>query len=116
MASWALAFGYAFSSLIQVLVPPEDNAKHLGRAGLKEPGLTMLLEPASSSCSFAALSAGRALLAKGAALTSMAAFLFGATKLSPQMPALAWIFPANAAGGSNSRCASSGVEKRSPNS
>lgn len=92
MAFWALAFGYAFSSLIQVLVPRELIARHLGRAGLKETGLAMLLGPASSSCSFAALSAGRALLGKGAALTPMMAFLFGATNLSPQVAALAWIF------------------------
>ena len=52
----------------------------------------MILGPASSSCSFAALSAGRALFAKGAALTPMMAFLFGATNLSPQIAALAWIF------------------------
>ena len=91
-AFWALAFGYAFSSLIQVLVPREVIAKYLGRPGLKETGLAMLLGPASSSCSFAALSAGRALLAKGAALVPMMAFLFGATNLSPQIAALAWIF------------------------
>jgi uncharacterized membrane protein YraQ (UPF0718 family) len=91
-AFWALAFGYAFSSLIQVLVPREVIAKYLGRPGLKETGLAMLLGPASSSCSFAALSAGRALLAKGAALVPMMAFLFGSTNLSPQVAALAWIF------------------------
>ena len=92
MAFWALAFGYAFSSLIQVLVPRETVAKHLGRPGVKQTGLAMLLGPASSSCSFAALSAGRALLAKGAALVPMMAFLFGSTNLSPQVAALAWIF------------------------
>lgn len=91
-AFWALAFGYAFSSLIQVLVPREIIAKYLGRGGLKQVGLAMLMGPASSSCSFAALSAGRALLQKGAALTPMLAFLFGATNLSPQVAALAWIF------------------------
>lgn len=91
-AFWALAFGYAFSSLIQVLVPREIVAKYLGRSGPKQVGLAMLMGPASSSCSFAALSAGRALLQKGAALTPMLAFLFGATNLSPQVAALAWIF------------------------
>lgn len=91
-AFWALAFGYAFSSLIQVLVPRELIAKYLGRPGLKETALAMILGPASSSCSFAALSAGRALFSKGAALTPMMAFLFGATNLSPQVAALAWIF------------------------
>lgn len=91
-AFWALAFGYAFSSVIQVLVPREVIARYLGHGGWKETALAMLLGPASSSCSFAALSAGRALLQKGAALTPMLAFLFGATNLSPQVAALAWIF------------------------
>ncbi|HVL75897.1 MAG TPA: permease, partial [Noviherbaspirillum sp.] len=91
-AFWALAFGYAFSSLIQVLVPREVIAKYLGRGGIKQIGLAMVMGPASSSCSFAALSAGRALLQKGAAPTPMLAFLFGATNLSPQVAALAWIF------------------------
>lgn len=91
-AFWALAFGYAFSSLIQVLVPREVIARHLGRPGFKEAALAMVLGPASSSCSFAALSAGHALLVKGAALTPMMAFLFGSTNLSPQVAALAWIF------------------------
>lgn len=91
-AFWALAFGYAFSSLIQVLVPRELIAKYLGRPGLKQTALAMLLGPASSACSFAALSAGRALLAKGAALVPMMAFLFGSTNLAPPVAALAWIF------------------------
>lgn len=91
-AFWALAFGYAFSSLIQVFVPREVIARHLGRAGLKQTALAMVLGPASSACSFAALSAGRALLSKGAALVPMMAFLFGSTNLGPPVVALAWIF------------------------
>ena len=91
-AFWALAFGYAFSSLIQVLVPREVIAAHLGRGGLRQTALAMLLGPASSACSFAALSAGRALFSKGAALVPMMAFLFGATNLAPPVAALAWIF------------------------
>lgn len=91
-ALWALAFGYIFSSVIQVLVPREVIARYLGRPGWKETGLALILGPASSSCSFAALSAGRSLFGKGAALTPMMAFLFGATNLSPQVAALAWIF------------------------
>lgn len=91
-AFWALAFGYAFSSLIQVLVPREVIARYLGRAGAKETALGLLLGPASSACSFAALSAGRALFAKGAALVPMMAFLFGSTNLGPPVLALAWIF------------------------
>ena len=91
-AFWALAFGYAVSSLIQVLVPRELIARYLGRPGLKEILLATALGPASSSCSFAALSAARALFAKGAALIPMMAFLFGATNLAPPVAALAWIF------------------------
>ena len=91
-AFWALAFGYAFSSLIQVLVPRDVIARYLGRAGAKETALGLFLGPASSACSFAALSAGRALLAKGAALVPMMAFLFGSTNLGPPVLALAWIF------------------------
>jgi uncharacterized protein len=91
-AFWALAFGYAFSSLIQVLVPREVIGRYLGRAGAKETALGLILGPASSACSFAALSAGRALLAKGAALVPMMAFLFGSTNLGPPVLALAWIF------------------------
>ena len=91
-AFWALAFGYAFSSLIQVLVPREVIARRLGRGGPKQTALAMLLGPASSACSFAALSAGRALLSKGAALVPMMAFLFGSTNLAPPVAALAWIF------------------------
>lgn len=91
-AFWALAFGYAFSSLIQVLVPREVIARYLGRSGPKETALGMVLGPASSACSFAALSAGRALFAKGAALIPMMAFLFSATNLGPPVVALAWIF------------------------
>lgn len=91
-AFWALAFGYAISSLIQILIPREIVAKFLGKDGIKQTLLGMILGPASSSCSFAALSAGRALLAKDAALIPMMAFLFGATNLSPQVAILAWIF------------------------
>ena len=91
-ALWALAFGYAFSSLIQVFVSRGEVAKHLGQAGPKEIGLAMLLGPASSSCSFAALSAARALLTKGAALIPALAFLFASTNLSVEVGALAWIF------------------------
>ena len=75
-----------------MLVPREVIARHLGAGGAKQTALAMVLGPASSSCSFAALSAGRALLSKGAALVPMMAFLFGATNLAPPVAALAWIF------------------------
>jgi len=91
-ALWALILGYAFSAIIQVFVSRSDTAKYLGRPGPKEIGLSMLLGPISSACSFAALSATRALLTKGAHLIPALAFLFATTNLSPEVGGLAWIF------------------------
>ncbi|MGE3910241.1 MAG: permease [Chloroflexota bacterium] len=91
-ALWALAIGYAFSSLIQVFVSRSEVAKHLGKSGLREIGLGMVLGPISSSCSFAALSAARALFGKGAALIPVLAFLFASTNLSFEVGVLTWVF------------------------
>jgi uncharacterized membrane protein YraQ (UPF0718 family) len=91
-ALWALALGYAFASILQVFVARAQVAEHLGKPGLKEIGLGMALGPSSSSCSFAALSAARALLTKDAALIPVLAFLFTSTNLSVEVGALAWIF------------------------
>lgn len=91
-ALWALVLGYTFSSLIQVFVSRAEAAKHLGKGGVKETGLAMLFGPISSACSFAALSASRALLTKGAHLIPALAFLFASTNLSFEVGALAWIF------------------------
>jgi len=52
----------------------------------------MLLGFASSSCSFAALSATRSLYTKGASLTSALAFMFASTNLAIEVAALALIF------------------------
>lgn len=91
-ALWALALGYAISSVIQVFVSRRQAARHLGGGSPRQLGLAMLLGFAASSCSFAALSATRSLLAKGAAVTSALAFMFASTNLAIEVAALAFIF------------------------
>ncbi|HVL33820.1 MAG TPA: permease [Actinomycetota bacterium] len=91
-AAWALALGYAVSALIQVFVSRGEAAKHMGRAGVRPVGLAMALGFASSSCSFAALSATRSLYAKGADLIAALAFMFASTNLAIEVAALAVVF------------------------
>jgi hypothetical protein len=81
------------SSLIQVLVSRVEVARHLGRATLRAIGLGMLLGPVSSPCSFAALSAARAVFAKGAVLIPALTFLFAFAALSVIAAiAVHWLF------------------------
>lgn len=47
---------------------------------------------ASSSCSFAALSATKSLFMKGAHLISALAFMFASTNLAVEVAVLAWVF------------------------
>jgi uncharacterized membrane protein YraQ (UPF0718 family) len=91
-ALWALALGYAISAAIQVFVSRRQAAQHLGSGSPRQLGLAMLLGFASSSCSFAALSATRSVFTKGAALTSALAFMFASTNLAIEVAALAFIF------------------------
>jgi uncharacterized membrane protein YraQ (UPF0718 family) len=91
-AAWALALGYAVSAGIQVFVSRRSAAEHLGSGSPRQLGLAALLGFASSSCSFAALSATRSLWTKGAALVSALAFMFASTNLAIEVAALALIF------------------------
>lgn len=91
-AFWALALGYAVSASIQVFLSRGEAAKYLGDAKPKKIGLAMLLGFASSSCSFAALSATRSIWAKGAHLIAALAFMFASTNLAIEVAALAFIF------------------------
>ena len=91
-AAWALALGYAISAAIQVFVSRRQAAGHLGSGSAAQLGVAMVLGFASSSCSFAALSATRSLWTKGAALTSALAFMFASTNLAVEVAALAMIF------------------------
>lgn len=91
-AFWALALGYAFSSVIQVFVSRRQAAKHLGRAGPREMGIAVALGAIASSCSFAALSATRSLFAKGAHLITALAFMFASTNLAVEVGAMVLVF------------------------
>lgn len=91
-ALWALAFGYAISAAIQVFVSHKAATKHLGEPTPRKLGLAMLLGFASSSCSFAALSATRSIWTKGAHLIAALAFMFASTNLAVEVAALAFIF------------------------
>ena len=92
MAAWALVLGYAFSSAIQVFVKPTEAARRLGGGGAREVSLAAALGFISSSCSFAALAATRALWTKGARLESALAFMFASTNLVIELGVLLWIF------------------------
>ncbi|MDQ3954788.1 MAG: permease [Actinomycetota bacterium] len=91
-AFWALALGYAISASIQVFLSRGEAAKYMGDATPKKVGLAMLLGFASSSCSFAALSATRSIWVKGAHLIAALAFMFASTNLAVEVAALALIF------------------------
>ena len=91
-AAWALLLGYAFSAAIQVFVAPDEAADELGGSGPREVSLAMGVGFVSSSCSFAALAATRALWTKGASLPSALAFLYASTNLVIELGVLLWIF------------------------
>ena len=81
MALWAFALGYLISSLIQVLVTRERMQQAMGHDGPKSVLIGSFFGFISSSCSFAALSATRALFQKGAGLIPSLAFLLASTNL-----------------------------------
>lgn len=81
MAFWAFAFGYLISSMIQVFVTRKRMQKAMGASGLKSITLGTFFGFISSSCSFAALSATRAIFSKGAGFIPSMAFLLASTNL-----------------------------------
>lgn len=91
-ALWALALGYAFSSIIQVFISKTATAKHLGKGNIIDLCKATIIGFISSSCSFAALSATRGLWTKGATLTSALSYMFASTNLAIEVAILAYIF------------------------
>ena len=81
MAFWAFGLGYLISSMIQVFVTRRRMRESLGGSGLRSVGLATVFGFVSSSCSFAALAATRALFARGAGLAPSLAFLLASTNL-----------------------------------
>lgn len=91
-AGWAFVLGYFISSMIQAFVPKEKMVKYMGDSSIKSVGLGTAFGAISSSCSFAALAAGRSLFQKGASFSSTLAFLFASTNLVIELGILIYVF------------------------
>ena len=81
MVGWSLLLGFVISGLLRVLVSRERMVALLGRDQSRDIALAAGFGAASSSCSYAAVSVMRTLLARGAALSPALAFLFASTNL-----------------------------------
>lgn len=91
-AGWAFVLGYFISAMIQAFVPRQRLTRYMGDADLQSVSLATAFGAASSSCSFAALAAARALLAKGAHFIAAVAFMFASTNLVIELGILILIF------------------------
>lgn len=78
--------------MIQSFVPKKKLTKYMGEANFKSISLSTIFGGVSSSCSFAALSAARALLQKGAHFITVVAFMFASTNLVIELGILILIF------------------------
>ncbi|PRX27687.1 hypothetical protein BX659_11513 [Orenia metallireducens] len=78
--------------MIQSFVPKKKLTKYMGEANLKSISLSTIFGGASSSCSFAALAAARALFHKGAHFITIVAFMFASTNLVIELGILILIF------------------------
>lgn len=91
-SGWAFILGYFISGMIQAFVPKGKLTRYMGEANLKSISLSTLFGAASSSCSFAALAAARALIKKGAHFVAGVAFMFASTNLVIELGILIFIF------------------------
>ncbi len=91
-SGWAFVLGYFISAMIQAFVPKGRLTPYLGGSDAKSVGLATAFGTISSSCSFAALSAARALVMKGAHFVAAVAFMFASTNLVIELGILILIF------------------------
>jgi uncharacterized membrane protein YraQ (UPF0718 family) len=91
-AGWAFVLGYTVSAVIQAFVPKGRLTPYLGEPDFRSVSLATLFGAASSSCSFAALAAARALVMKGAHFVAAVAFMFASTNLVIELGILILIF------------------------
>jgi len=91
-SAWAFILGYFISSMIQTFIPKEKLTRYMGEANFKSISLSTIFGAASSSCSFAALAAARALVKKGANFIAAVAFMFASTNLVIELGILIFIF------------------------
>jgi uncharacterized membrane protein YraQ (UPF0718 family) len=78
--------------MIQAFVPKGRLTPYLGDPDFKSVSLATVFGAASSSCSFAALAAARALVMKGAHFVAAVAFMFASTNLVIELGILILIF------------------------
>lgn len=91
-AGWAFVLGYTVSAMIQAFVPKGRLTPYMGDPDFRSVSLATLFGAASSSCSFAALAAARALVMKGAHFVAAVAFMFASTNLVIELGILILIF------------------------
>src|SRR5438034_2938634 len=88
---WALVLGFGISAALQVFVSKEQMTRAFGVANLRTMSLATGFGAASSSCSYAAVAAGRSAFQQGAALIPALAFMFASTNLVIELGAVLWI-------------------------
>lgn len=91
-SGWAFVLGYFVSGMIQAFVPKKELTRYMGDANFKSVSLSTFFGAVSSSCSFAALAAARALVKKGAHFVAAVAFMFASTNLVIELGILILIF------------------------
>jgi uncharacterized membrane protein YraQ (UPF0718 family) len=91
-SGWAFVLGYGVSAMIQAFVPRGRLTPYMGEADAQSVSLSTLSGAISSSCSFAALAAARALFQKGAHFVATVAFMFASTNLVIELGILILIF------------------------
>ncbi len=88
---WALVLGFGISAALQVFVSKEQMTRAFGVTNLRTMSLATGFGAASSSCSYAAVAAGRSAFQQGAALIPALAFMFASTNLVVELGAVLWL-------------------------
>ncbi|MEO6138579.1 MAG: permease [Luteimonas sp.] len=88
---WGLSLGFAFSAMIEVLVPKDTVARLLPDHGPRSIATAGLFGAATSSCSYAAVAMARSIVRRGGDFTAAMAFQFAATNLVLELGVLLWV-------------------------
>src|SRR5258708_26719971 len=78
---WPLALGFLLSALVQTVGSKKTVARAPGKDDARGLALALGFGAASSSCSYAAVSVGRALFRRGASFATAIVFEFASTNL-----------------------------------
>jgi uncharacterized protein len=88
---WALVLGFGISAALQIFVSKEQMTRAFGVTNWRTMSLATGFGAASSSCSYAAVAAGRSAFQQGAALIPALAFMFASTNLVIELGAVLWL-------------------------